>query len=420
MYFSNGKLNENAGEFKGLKILEAREKVVVFLKEKKLIDKVDQSYTHQVPLDYRSGDYIENLIIPNWFIKIDDDKKSLKKPAYDAVKNGTIKIHPKWREITYLRWMEGMRDWPISRQIVWGMQIPAWLCKDCNEWTVTSGSAPSVCSHCSSGHMERDTDTFDTWFSSSQWPLITTAYPDSEDFKYFYPTSVLETGWEIVTRWVSRMIMFGYYLTDEPPFHDVYLHGLVRATDGRKMSKSLGNVINPEEYAEEFGTDALRMGLIAGTANGKDFNFPKEKIIGYKKFANKLWNIARFTQMMLDEINLPPRVINEQSKPTDDKKILKLLDKTIEDVNKNLEKFRFTDAADSIYKFMWHELADIYLESIKGRIDKKVALDNFIFVYRESLKLLHPFMPFVTETIYQELFSEGKDDLLISSSWPNT
>src|SRR5260221_9353684 len=276
----NGKLNENAGEFSGLKILEARKKVVEFLKEKNLIEKIDENYSHQIPVDYRSGDYIENLIMPNWFVKVDDKKKSFKGPAYDAVKNGTIKIHPKWREVTYFRWMENMRDWPISRQIVWGMQIPAWQCQKCQEWTVTDGSVPTLCSSCGDSHIKRDTDTFDTWFSSGQWPLITTGFPDSKDFKYFNPTAVLETGWDIVTRWVSRMIMFSYYQTNKPPFYDVYLHGLVRAIDGRKMSKSLGNVINPEDYAKEYGTDALRMGLISGTANGKDFNFLKEKRIG--------------------------------------------------------------------------------------------------------------------------------------------
>lgn len=415
---TNGKLNENASQFKGMKILEARKEVVAFLQASNRVEKVDVKYSHQVPVDYRSGDYIENLIMPNWFVKVDDEKKSFKKPAYEAVKNGDIKINPKWREITYLRWMESMRDWPISRQIVWGMQIPAWLCNKCKEWTITEGVVPSVCSQCGDSHIERDTDTFDTWFSSGQWPLITTGFPEGDDFKYFYPISVLETGWDIVTRWVSRMIMFGYYQTGEIPFHDVYLHGLVRAVDGQKMSKSKGNVINPEEYAKEYGTDALRMGLIAGTANGKDFNFPKEKIIGYKKFANKLWNIARFTQMMLEEIDLPPRIVNENSSVKDDKEILDKLNTTIKEVDKSLEKFRFSDAAELIYQFIWHELADVYLESIKGRIDKKVALDNFVFVFRESLKLLHPFMPFVTESIYQELFSKDEKDLLITSSWP--
>jgi len=414
---TNGKLNNNAGQFKGMKILQARQEVVSFLRSHSLIDKIEENYVHQVPVDYRSGDYIENLILPNWFVKVDDSKKSLKKPAYEAVKKGVIKIYPKWREITYLRWMETMRDWPISRQIVWGIRIPAWLCQDCNEWTVTDGSVPKKCTKCNNNKLRQDPDTFDTWFSSGQWPLITTGYLNNEkDFKYFYPTSVLETGWDIVTRWVSRMVMFGYYLTGQPPFRDIYLHGIVRAIDGQKMSKSKGNVINPEEHAAEFGTDALRMGLIAGTANGKDFNFPQEKIVGYKKFANKLWNIARFTKLMQEENKITQKEVKSTNK--DDVKILQSLNKLIKSVNQSLEKFRFSDAADNIYQFIWHELADIYLESIKSREDKEIALNVMLFTLRESLKLLHPFMPFITEAIYQKLFAKDKSDLLITSSWP--
>lgn len=413
----DGKLNDKAGLFSGMKILQARQKVVEFLKEKKLIEKVDEKYTHQVPMDYRSGNYIENLILPNWFVKVDDEKKSFKKPAYEAVKNQTIKIYPKWREKTYLRWMEHMRDWPISRQIVWGIQIPAWHCKECKTWTTTDGKTPKKCSSCGSAKLKQDEDTFDTWFSSGQWPLITTGYPDSPDFKYFYPTSVLETGWEIVTRWVSRMVMFGYYLTGKPPFYDVYLHGIVRAIDGRKMSKSLGNVINPEEYIKDYGTDALRMGLIAGTANGKDFNFPKDKIIGYKKFANKLWNIARFTFLITKDQKIT-RYIKNSKINQKDKEIINSLNKAVKEVNLCLEKFRFSEGADIIYQFVWHELADKYIEQVKKRDDKKEALGVLIFVFQESLKLLHPFMPFITETIWQE----GKDyfdsPLLITASWP--
>lgn len=414
---TNGKLNKNAGEFQGLKISQAREKVVEFLKEKNLIEKIDANYSHQVPVDYRSGDYIENLILPNWFVKVDDPKKSFKRPAYDAVKKGVIKIYPKWREITYLRWMESMRDWPISRQIVWGMQIPAWFCHECNKWTVTEGSAPKKCQHCNSINLTQDPDTFDTWFSSGQWPLITTSYPESEDFKYFYPTSVLETGWEIITRWVSRMIMFGYYLTNKPPFYDIYLHGIVRAIDGRKMSKSLGNVINPDDYIEEFGTDALRMGLISGTANGKDFNFPKDKITGYKKFANKLWNIARFTFSMSKDQKITKYTKNLKIEK-EDERIIESLDKTIKKVDESLGKFRFSDAADSIYQFIWHDLADKYIEHVKTREDKDIVLGILFFVLQESLKLLHPFMPFVTETIWQEGKNYFDSPLLITAKWP--
>jgi valyl-tRNA synthetase len=407
----DGKLNKNGGKFSGLKIIEAREKVVSFLKKNDLIARVQDDYVHQVPVDYRSGDYIENLILPNWFIRVDDPKKSFKKPAYDAVKNGEIKIYPKWREKTYLRWMESMRDWPISRQIVWGIRIPAWKCDVCGEWRVTDGKIPDRCG-CGSSKLTQDTDTFDTWFSSGQWPLVALGYPDSEDFKYFYPTSVIETGWEIVTRWVSRMIMFGYYATGEKPFSYVYLHGIVRAMDGKKMSKSLGNVINPEDYILEFGTDALRMGLVKGTVNGHDFNFPKDKILGYRKFANKVWNIGRFIKLNYPSGELK---IDKSKLKKDDEWIVNELEVTIKKVSASLDKFRFADAGDIIYQFIWHSLADKYLEKSKGREE---SIKILTYVFKESLKLLHPFMPFVTEAIWQELKDSSDSPTLAKASWP--
>jgi valyl-tRNA synthetase len=271
----------------------------------------------------------------------------------------------------------------------------------------------------------QETDTFDTWFSSGQWPLVTLNYPDSDDFKYFYPTSVLETGWEIITRWVSRMIMFGIYLTGKPPFDDVYLHGLVRAIDGKKMSKSLGNVINPEEYLEQYGADALRMGLISGTANGKDFNFPRDKIIGYKKFANKIWNMARFMLLMFEQyegdtgkkIDFYDEKAFKGRLSASDKQILAGLEDLIKKVNENLEKYRFADAGEDIYHFMWHEVADKYIENVKDRDDKDVGLSVLRYVYLNCLKLLHPFMPFVTEAIWEEIPDLYEKDL-ISSKWP--
>ena len=253
----------------------------------------------------------------------------------------------------------------------------------------------------------QETDTFDTWFSSGQWPLVTLGYPDSEDFKYFYPTSVLETAWEILSKWVSRMIMFGIYLTGEPPFSDVYLHGVVRALDGRKMSKSLGNIINPEEYIEEFGVDALRMGLVSGNGTGKDFNFPRDKVIGYRKFANKIWNIARYIEGIEDQA--------DGGKNADDKRILEQLGKTVKTVDQHLEKFRFADAGEAIYQFMWHQFADIYIEKSKDR--KGQAYPTLVEVFKTSLKLLHPFMPFVTEAVWQELKLDNQP--LIVQHWPS-
>ncbi|MFZ2664492.1 MAG: class I tRNA ligase family protein, partial [Patescibacteria group bacterium] len=263
----------------------------------------------------------------------------------------------------------------------------------------------------------QETDTFDTWFSSGHWPLVTLGYPNSDDFNYFYPTSVMETGWEIIRFWVSRMIMFGMYLTGKPPFSCVYLHGLVRAVDGKKMSKSLGNVIDPLDYVNEYGADALRMGLISGTANGKDFAFPKDKVIAYRNFANKLWNMARF-MLMLTENNevIEYKEGNDKDLKDSDKEIIQKLKDLIDGVDSSLEKFRFSDASDLIYQFMWHEVADGYIEHVKTREDKGVALGVLKYVFTTGLKVLHPFMPFVTEAIWN---SVGDDNLLIENSWPN-
>lgn len=454
----DGTLNEKAGKYSGLNIFKARKVIVKDLKARGLLEKVEENYTHLAPVDYRSGDYVENLVLPNWFIKV----KDIKKPAYKAVKNGEVKIYPKWRKKTYLRWMESMHDWAISRQIVWGIRIPAWydivqnkniqitfLAKSGKTRAGKSGEllqnysfeeienglqsliAPKnaiykVSSKRPGKDYLQETDTFDTWFSSGQWPLVTLGYPDSKDFKYFYPTSVLETGWEIVTRWVSRMMMFGFYTTGKAPFKDIYLHGLVRAIDGRKMSKSLGNVINPEDYLEKYGADALRMGLIQGTANGKDFNFPHDKVLAYQKFGNKIWNMARFLLFMLESdgykkySDLPsfsqkmePKLISK------DKKILKGLEKTIKKVDTSLEKYRFSDASEAIYHYMWGEVASIFIEDIKDRKgeEKKNGLIVLRYVYINCLKLLHPFMPFVTEAIWQQI-PRKYDDPLIISKWP--
>lgn len=417
-----GKLTEKAGSYAGMTISEARKKVVADLTDENSIAKIEESYKHKVPV-CKAGHEVEQLTLPNWFIKVDNPKKSFKKPALEAVLRQDVKIYPKWREKTYLRWMEEMRDWPISRQAVWGIQIPAWQCSKCSEWIITNGEMSKECK-CGSRNLTRDPDTFDTWFSSGQWPLIALGYPDSEDFKYFYPTSVMETGWEIIRLWVSRMIMFGIYLTGKPPFKDVYLHGLVRAIDGRKMSKSLGNVINPEEYIEQFGVDALRMGLISGTANGKDFSFPQDRVLGYRNFTNKIWNMTRFFIMMLKRNEgKVSRILADQLKE-EDKVILKQLSVTIKSVNESLEKFRFADAGETIYQFVWHELADKYIEQIKNREDKNVALGVFANVFSESLKLLHPFMPFITEKLWQTLRQEVKkvdyfqDEALIAAQWP--
>ncbi len=450
-----GKLNERAGKYAGLSVIQARKQVVADLQEKGLIDHIDESYLHTVAL-CKAGHPIEPLVLPNWFINVDAEHKSLKKPAYEAVKDGDIKIFPKWREVTYLRWMEEMRDWPVSRQNVWGIRIPVWYKVDLQKdnifvwwldkeknlqqgsvkkflgkgimlqeiekglqrvYALTGEQEPEyvMSSEKPGGNYLPETDTFDTWFSSGQWPLVTLGYPDSDDFKYFYSTNVMETGWEIIRLWVSRMIMFGYYLTEKPPFTDVYLHGIVRALDGRKMSKSLGNVINPDEYIEQYGVDALRMGLISGTANGKDFTFPKDRVIAFKHFANKIWNMGRFLLLMREQYGKDIPGYSEERKmklTSEDKQILKSLQKVIKTVDSSLEIFRFADAADASYHFMWHEVADKYIENVKQREDKEVALSVLTYVYVTSLKLLHPFMPFVTEAIYQQMPGHGESIMI--------
>ncbi|MBN1169103.1 valine--tRNA ligase [Candidatus Woesebacteria bacterium] len=449
----DGRLNEKSEDLEGQKVINAREKTIDILKQKGLVEKIDEDYQHTVSVCYKGGHDIEPTILPNWFIKVDP----LKKPAHEVVKKGQVKIYPKWQEKKYHKWMKDMHDWPISRQVVWGIRIPAWYDVDENKnlkitflskqkETIT-GTVGNLLKEYSLAEIEKglqtllapkgavykistekpgerylqETDTFDTWFSSGQWPLTTLGYPDSKDFQYFYPTDVLETGWEILPFWVSRMLMFGIYLTGKAPFKDIYLHGLVRAMDGRKMSKSLGNVISPDEYLEKYGADALRVGLISGTANGKDFNFPKDKILAYRNFANKIWNMARFMNLMIEESNKNIPIYSktlESKLKKQDKDIIMSLEKTIKKVNNSLEKYRFAEASETIYHFMWDELASNYLESIKDRNDKEIALSIFRHIYLNSLKLLHPFMPFVTEAIWQNIF-KSSDKPLIISSWPS-
>ncbi|MEK7611451.1 MAG: valine--tRNA ligase [Patescibacteria group bacterium] len=457
----HGRLNEKCGKYAGLKVKEARKIIVEDLKSVGLLEKVDETYTHNVTVCYKGGHDIEPTILPNWFVKV----ASLKEPAVEVVKNGKVKILPKRFEKTYYRWMEQMYDWPISRQVVWGIRIPVWynvlenpemqvefLDKDGARVTATavdalrdhtfgeieSGlqriSAPikavfKVALEKPGENFLQETDTFDTWFSSGQWPLVTMGYPDSEDFKYFYPTSVLETGWEILRFWVSRMIMFGLYRTGEAPFETVYLHGLVRALDGRKMSKSLGNIIEPDSYIAQYGVDALRMGLVVGSAAGKDLPFPRDKVIGFRNFGNKLWNIARFVLGEYEKFGKEvPFYSTEMSAgiKLEDKEIIKSLNSTINMVDGNLKKFRFAKAGEGLYQFVWHEFADVYLEKIKPRLyeetkisdeDRVLVLSVLRHILLTSLKLLHPFMPFVTEAIWQQLPRKHNEPLIISA-WP--
>ncbi len=295
----DGKLNEKAGKYKGLYIKQARKIVVEDMKNMGLIEKIDENYTHTIEVCYKCGTTIEPMLLPQWFIKME----SLAKPAIEAVKKGEIKIFPQRFEKTYLDFLENIRDWNISRQIVWGIRIPAWQCQDCNEWAVTAGETPNACGKCKSKNLKQDEDTFDTWFSSAQWPFATLQTTKSGDFENFYPTSVMETGYDILRWWVARMVMVGIYVTGKVPFKNIVLHGLVNDPLGKKMSKSKGNVVDPLDLVEQYGADAVRFALVYGTALGNDQSLSYPKLEAARKFTNKLWNMARFIEMKKIRIN---------------------------------------------------------------------------------------------------------------------
>jgi valyl-tRNA synthetase len=327
--------------------------------------------------------------------------KPLAKRAINVVKTGQIKIVPKRFEKVYFHWLENIRDWNIARQVVWGIRIPAWHCKDCNKWTVTSGATPKKCEYCDSTKISQDQDNFDTWFSSSQWPFVSLGYPNSEDYKYFYPTSVMETGYDILFFWVARMVMLGTHITGKIPFEVVYLHGLVRDPKGQKMSKSKGNVINPMDVIEKYGADALRMSLVSSVAPGNDQNFSDAKLIGFRNFTNKIWNATRFATTFNG---------NGKSNPKFDS----WLTGVIKTVNKNLEEFKIGLAAEYLYNEFWHTFCDVQIEEAKKGNLSKEQLQKGLETF---LKLLHPFMPFITEAIWQENNFGG---LLATSSFPKS
>ena len=405
-----GRLTEVAGEFKGLKIEEARIKVVEKLKELGLLVK-EEDYEHTVSVCYKCGKIIEPRIIPQWFVKMDQ----LAKQAVGAVQNKQIRIIPDHQEKVFCHWLNNIRDWNISRQIVWGIPIPAKLCEKCDYAVVDVGDEKTTCPECG-GKLIKDPDTFDTWFSSGQWPYATLGYPQSDDFKNFYPTDVMETAADILFFWVAKMIMFSFYRTGQIPFHTVYLHGLVRDAKNVKMSKSKGNVIDPAVIGEKYGTDALRMALVVGNTPGTDMALSEDKIKGYKHFANKIWNITRF--------------ILENSTPQDevvdlvpaDEKILAEFRALTSSVTTDMDNFRFHLASEKIYHYTWHTLADTILEESKPLIfgqDTTARLSriqtlNIILI--DLLKILHPFMPFVTETIWQSL--QTKEEMLMIARWP--
>ncbi len=429
-----GKMTAEAGtDLAGLKVKEAREKSIELLRP--VLVKEPEDYKHQVSVCYKCGTTIEPRIMMQWFVKMTEKpagnpsaklrtRKSLRDLAVDAVKSKKIKFIPARFEKIFMHWMKNLHDWNISRQIVWGIQIPVWYCQDktneiCkkNDGVIVSSKNPEKCPHCGSNNLKQETDVFDTWFSSGQWPYATLMTTKECDFKKYYPTDVMETGWDILFFWVTRMIMFGLYRTGKIPFKDVYLHGLVRDKDRQKMSKSKGNVINPLEVAEIYGTDAVRMALIVGTTAGNDPIISEDKIRGYRNFATKIWNASRFVLMNYKKIDVKPKLTSA------DKKNLKDLESAKKKITKYLDKYDFNHAAETAYHYFWHTLADKVIEQSKPRIksenlaDAAAAQETLIKILGESMKLLHPFMPFITEQIYQILPTTKEKSLLMIEKW---
>jgi len=410
----NGKVNELGGKYCGLDRYEARKAIIADLDEMGLLEKIEE-HQHNVGTCYRCGNDVEPIVSAQWFVKM----KTLAEEAIRAVRDGETKFVPERFTKNYMNWMENLHDWCISRQLWWGHQIPVWYCADCGKMTCTRED-PDRCQHCGSANIERDPDVLDTWFSSALWPFSTLGWPnmDSEDLKYFYPTDVLVTGYDIITFWVSRMIVSGMEHMKKAPFHTVFIHGLVRDDKGRKMSKSLGNGIDPLEMADKFGADALRFNLITGNAPGNDMRFYVEKCEAMRNFANKIWNASRFVMMNLttDQYTLPEQLEQE------DKWILCRLGEVIGEVTENMESYELGVASAKVYDFIWSDYCDWYIELTKARLqgedeESKVNAQRvLVYVLSETLKLLHPFMPFITEEIWQALPHEG--DFLMTSKWP--
>ena len=405
----DGTMNSLAGSnYQGLDRFECRKKLVNDLKGSSILVKTEE-LTHSVGHCYRCRAVVEPYLSKQWFVKA----KPLAEPALKAVRDGSIKIVPKFWENTYFEWMENIRDWCISRQIWWGHQIPAWNCKACGK-VIVSRKTPNNCPDCSSNELIQETDVLDTWFSSALWPFSTLGWPENtESLKLFYPTSVLCTGFDILFFWVARMIMMGLKFMGDVPFRDVYIHALIRDAEGQKMSKTKGNVIDPLEVMERYGTDALRFTLAAFAAQGRDIKLAEDRIEGYRNFCNKLWNASRFVLMNLEGYKGSCVLEEKASLSNADRWILSRLNRASKEVNETLEAFRFNDAALTVYKFIWNEYCDWYIELTKPRLtapgqERVTAQNVLIHVLDSALKLLHPFMPFITEEIWQKLPQVGK------------
>ncbi|MGM9613711.1 MAG: valine--tRNA ligase, partial [Butyricicoccus sp.] len=407
-------VNANGGKYEGMDRYECRKAVVKDLEEGGYLVKIED-HEHNVGTCYRCGTTVEPMTSAQWFVKM----APLAKPAMDVVNDGRVKFVPDRFSKTYLRWMENVHDWCISRQLWWGHRIPAYYCDDCGEMVVAKEDV-TVCPKCGGTHMRQEEDVLDTWFSSALWPFSTLGWPDqTKELEYFYPTNVLVTGYDIIFFWVARMIFSGMEQMKEEPFKTVYIHGLVRDAQGRKMSKSLGNGIDPLEIIDQYGADALRFTLVTGNSPGNDMRFSTEKVESSRNFANKIWNASRFIQMNLtiDKAELPAELALE------DKWIVSKFNDLVAAVTENLDKYELGLAVQKLYDFIWDNFCDWYIEIVKPRLqnkDDKAANENaqkvLCWVLSGTMQLLHPFMPFITETIWQALPHEGPSVMV--SKWP--
>ncbi len=421
-------INANGGKYEGLDRYEARKQIVEELEKEGLLVKIED-YSHNVGTHDRCGTTIEPLIKKQWFVKMDE----LIKPAAEAVKNGDIKLIPERMDKIYFNWTDNIRDWCISRQLWWGHRIPAYYCDSCGE-IVVDKKRPEVCPKCGGTHLTQDEDTLDTWFSSALWPFSTLGWPEkTEELDYFYPTDVLVTGYDIIFFWVIRMIFSGYEQMRERPFHTVLFHGLVRDSQGRKMSKSLGNGIDPLEIIEQYGADALRLTLITGNAPGNDMRFYNERVEASRNFANKVWNASRFIMMNMEQAEektgardweVSYNEVKESLEPAD-QWILSRLNTLVREVTDNMEQYELGIAVQKVYDFIWDEFCDWYIEMVKPRLysreesdnqGKTAALWTLKNVLTEALKLLHPYMPFVTEEIFCTI--QAEEESIMVSDWP--
>ena len=436
VFDENFKMGDLVEEYKGMDLLDARKAIVEKLKEIGALVK-EEKYIHNVGKCERCKNTIEPKISDQWFVKMEE----LAKPAIEAVKSGEIKFIPKKYEKLYFNWMENIQDWCISRQLWWGHRIPAYYCEKCGHINV-SKTQPEKCEKCGSIELHQDEDTLDTWFSSALWPFSTLGWPnkESEDYKMFYPTNTLVTGYDIITFWVSRMITSGLECTKQKPFSDVLIHGMVRDSQGRKMSKTLGNGIDPMDIIEQYGADSLRYSVISGTTMGNDIKYMPEKLEQASNFANKIWNAAKFIMMNMvskeeickfgeENYNTKANKFKPNNLKLEDKWILNKLDKLVKEVTVNIENYDLGIALDKICNFIWNEFCDWYIEIVKPRLysenkEEKISACYILsYVFKISMKLLHPFMPFVTTKIYDELMNlvaekeEDKKELIIAE-WP--